>query len=285
MVDLNKEIKLSDLFRRRERDSAQEKGGAPAEDERKKERRSLFSRTPREKAPAATKAKRPGKRAVVEPTAAPELPQIPLMRAFNLMPKEEPRKKGRRVGIAPIAVGLLGIVVVAGLGGGYLFASAGATSKQSEVDDLRAQLAALQLQSETPVQADTALTSVADARRTALSSALASRIAWDRILRKFSLVIPEDVWLTQITASTPNASSGTATAPTPSVETGTTSPNSFSITGSAPEQETVALLLSRLANIPEFTSVQLESSARNQGGAGFEFTILVGVDPLGGSAP
>jgi Tfp pilus assembly protein PilN len=298
-MDLNKEIKLSDLFRRRAKTPGDEGVAAPEEDKPTKERRALFSRPPREKkekAPKTPKApKQPkeprGRRAkapAVEERPAVELPQIPLMRAFNLMPGDEVReKKSTRAGLPQIAVALLGVLVLAGLGGGYLFTSAGVTSKQSELDDLRAQLAELEVPAEKPGQAPANAEAAAEgqARTTALATALASRIAWDRVLREVSLTLPDDVWLIQLTAATPSAAAGGAAAVAPGIEAGS-SPNTLSATGYATSQESVAVLLARLESIPELTSVQLLTSARLDGEAGrvYQFTIQAGVDPLGAPA-
>lgn len=298
-MDMNKEIKLGDLFRRRAKTPAEEVDAAPEEDKPKKERHTLFSRPPREKkekAPKTPKApKQPkeprGRRAkapAVEERPAVEIPQIPLMRAFNLMPGEETReKKGGRAGVPQIAVALLGVLVFAGLAGGYLFTSAGVTSKQSELDDLRAQLAELEVPAEKPGEAPVDAEAVLEgrARTTALATALASRIAWDRVLREVSLVVPDDVWLTQLTASTPNAAPGGAAAVAPAIAAGS-SPNSLTATGYATTQESVAVLLARLESIPELTSVQLLSSVRVDGDTGrvYQFSIQAGVDPLGAPA-
>jgi len=298
-MDMNKEIKLSDLFRRRAKTPGDEGAAAPEEDKPTKERRALFSRPPREKkekAPKTPKApKQPkeprGRRAkapAVEERPAVELPQIPLMRAFNLMPGDEAReKKSSRAGLAQIAVALLGVLVFAGLGGGYLFTSAGVTSKQSELDDLRAQLAELEVPAEKPGQAPANAEAAAEgqARTTALATALASRIAWDRVLREVSLTLPDDVWLIQLTAATPSAAAGGAAAVAPGIEAGS-SPNTLSATGYATSQESVAVFLARLESIPELTSVQLLTSARLDGEAGrvYQFTIQAGVDPLGAPA-
>ena len=298
-MDLNKEIKLSDLFRRRAKTSGDEGAAAPEEEKPKKERRALFSRPPREKkekAPKTPKApKQPkeprgrrGKAPAVEERPAVELPQIPLMRAFNLMPGDDVReKKSSRAGLPEIAVALLGVLVLAGLGGGYLFTSAGVTSKQSELDDLRAQLAELEVPAEKPGEAavDGEAVLEGQARTTALATALASRIAWDRVLREVSLVVPDSVWLTQLTAATPNAAPGGAAAVAPAIAAGS-SPNTLTATGYATNQESVAVLLARLESIPELTSVQLLSSTRVDGDTGlvYQFSIQAGVDPLGAPA-
>jgi Tfp pilus assembly protein PilN len=294
-MDLNKEIKLSDIFRRRAKTPGGEVAAAPEEEKPKKERRALFSRPPsEEKAPKAPKKPKEPRRdrskaPTVEKRPAVELPQIPLMRAFNLMPGDEARdRKGARAGVPQIAVALLGVLVFAGLAGGYLFTSAGATSKQSELDDLRAQLAELEIPSEQPDQGAVAAEAAVEgqARTTALSTALASRIAWDRVLREVSLVLPDGVWLTQLSASTPAAAAGGAAAATPAVANGLTSPNSLAAVGFATSQESVAVLLARFETIPELTSVQLQSSTRTDGETGrvYAFSILAGVDPLGAPA-
>lgn len=298
-MDMHKEIKLSDLFRRRAKTPGDEGAAAPEEEKPKKERRALFSRPPREKqekAPKTPKApKQPkeprgrrGKAPAVEERPAVELPQIPLMRAFNLMPGDDVReKKSSRAGLPEIAVALLGVLVLAGLGGGYLFTSAGVTSKQSELDDLRAQLAELEVPAEKPGEAavDGEAVLEGQARTTALATALASRIAWDRVLREVSLVVPDSVWLTQLTAATPNAAPGGAAAVAPAIAAGS-SPNTLTATGYATNQESVAVLLARLESIPELTSVQLLSSTRVDGDTGlvYQFSIQAGVDPLGAPA-
>lgn len=295
MVDLNKEIKLGDLFRRRAKAPGEESEAAPPEEKPKKERRSLFSRAPGEKKvkepkpPKEARSKKDRRRrsrtTAVEATAAPALPQIPLMRAFNLMPKEEPREKGSRLGLVQVAVAVLGLLVVAGLAGGYLFLGAGVTTKQGELDDLRAQLAELEVPAEAPSGGGSAVAADGQARTAALSTALAGRIAWDRVLRKVSLVIPDGVWLTTLSATTPNATAGAPAAAAPAVP-GQASPNSLTAAGFATSQENVALLLSRLESIPELTAVQLQSSTRSEADSGrtYSFSILASVDPLGAPA-
>jgi Tfp pilus assembly protein PilN len=295
VVDLNKEIKLSDLFRRGAKTPGEDVQAAHAAKKAEKERRSLFSRLPRERKEKAPKPPKEPKQPRGRRDRAPQaedrpavpLPEIPLMRAFNLMPGDEAReKKGSRAGLAQIAVALIGVLVFAGLAGGYLFTSAGVTSKQSELDDLRAQLAELDVPSETPGQEPSAAAADGQARTTALSTALASRIAWDRVLREVSLVIPADVWLTQLSASTPRATQGGAPATAAPPVAGSTAPNALAVVGFATSQENVALLLARLESIPELTSVQLQSSARSDGDDGqvYAFSILAGVDPLGVTA-
>jgi hypothetical protein len=284
-VDLNKEIKLGDLFRRKAKDAAE----APEEPKPPKEpRRALFARKEKEpkapKQPKEPKARKE-KTAPRAPKAAPAPPAIPLMRAFNLLPGEEAAERTTRVGLAQVLVALLGLLVVAGLGTGYLFMSGSVADKQAQVDDLRIQLADLDVPSEAPAEegeGDVPLASDAEARTAALAGALAGRVAWDRVLREVTLVVPEDVWFTTVTTASPDAAAadGTAPAETPAEGAG----DSLTIAGTARSQEAVARLLARLGVIPELTDVQLQSSVaelQESGASTFLFSIVATVDPAG----
>lgn len=291
-MDLNKEIKLGDLFRRKAKDAEE----APEEPKPPKEsRRALFAR--KEKAPKQPKEpKAPKQRkepkaqkeeaAQQAPKAAPAPPAIPLMRAFNLLPREEAAERRTRLGLAQVLVALLGLLVVAGLGTGYLFMSGRVADKQAQVDDLRVQLADLDVPSEAPedegVGDDVPLASDAEARTAALAGALTGRVAWDRVLREVTLVVPEDVWFTTVTTGAPDAAAagGTAPAATPAEGAG----NSLTIAGTARSQDAVARLLARLGVIPELTDAQLQSSVaelQENGSSTFSFSIVATVDPAG----
>ena len=83
-----------------------------------------------------------------------------------------------------------------------------------------------------------------------MSAALTSRVAWDRVLRQVSLVLPEDVWLTSLSA----------TAPSPATAAGAATASGFTLIGSTYSQNGVARFLSRLAVIPDLENVRLQSS-------------------------
>ena len=287
-MDLNKEIKLGDLFRRKAKDAAE----APEEPKPPKEpRRALFARKEKEpktpKPPKEPKARKE-KAARSAPKAAPASPAIPLMRPFNLLPRDEATERTTRLGLAQVLVALLGLLVVAGLGTGYLFMSGRVADKQAQVDDLRVQLADLDVPSEAPAdegEDEVPLASDAEARTAALAGALTGRVAWDRVLRKVTLVVPEDVWFTTVTAASPDAAAadGTAPAATPVEGAG----DSLTIAGTARSQEAVARLLARLGVIPELTDVQLQSSVaelQESGASTFLFTIVATVDPAGATS-
>jgi Tfp pilus assembly protein PilN len=283
-IDLKKEIKLSDLFRRGSGPTAEDAAEeTPKPEKEKKERKSFsFSRGPKEpKAPKEPKEPRARKekkqKAEVAAKTAPPPPAVPLMRAFNLMPKEDPREKTTvSPALTKIAVALLGVLVVAGLGFAYMTSSAKVADKRAEADDRRAELAQLTAQIG-PEAADpsASLAGESQARTAALADALGARVAWDRILREFSLVLPDGVVL-----ATLGATSGAAGSADPATAAATGEPT-FTLEGTSTSQESVALLLSRLSVIPEFVDVRLESSNRNEEGGGYQFVISATIAPEG----
>lgn len=289
-VDLNREIKLGDLLRRKAKepqvDDAQD--AEPKKPKEERPRRALFARSPKEpkapRGPQSPKAAR--EKDAVAARSGPALPQIPLMRAFNLLPKEEPREAGARLGLAQVLVALLGLVVVAGLGSAYLLMSARATDKQAKVDELRVQLADLDVPSEAPEEeTDASLVTEGQARTTALATALGGRIAWDRVLREVSLVVPEDVWIEQITSGGQGAAAVTTAAPAAAGEP-PAGGTAFTVKGGAESQEAVARYLARLAVIPELSGVQLQVSERQlrETSAVYSYTIFATVSPGGATS-
>jgi Tfp pilus assembly protein PilN len=78
------------------------------------------------------------------------------------------------------------------------------------------------------------------------------------VLREFSLVLPDDVWLTQLSLRSPISPATNLAADA------TTGPVGFTIEGSTYSHDAVARLLSRLSVVPDLTNVQLVSSAASQ---------------------
>jgi Tfp pilus assembly protein PilN len=215
---------------------------------------------------------------------APQVPQIPLMRAFNLLPSDDVRQRGaqRRTKPAQLVVAVVALVVFAALGSLFLVTNARVADKQRQYDDLREQLAARELPVEAPGAAagDAALVQERDGRRAALASALGSRVAWDRVLRELSLVLPEDVWLTGLTGTSGGADPGAATDPNAAAE------SSFEIKGYARRHEDVALLLSRMGVLPEVEAASLISATAVvvAGEPLVEFVLKATVKPGGGGS-
>ena len=135
------------------------------------------------------------------------------MRAVNLLPRDEAKRsfEAKRgvvfggVGGAALATALLASMMMS--------AGGAASSKQEELDGLRAQIAAIPTVPVIDTSEEDALAAEKGARVGALSAALAGRIAWDRVLRQVSLVLPEDVWLTNLSAAAPDATQATGRPP------------------------------------------------------------------------
>jgi Tfp pilus assembly protein PilN len=197
------------------------------------------------------------------------------VRAVNLLPREEARRsfEAKRGVVFGAAGGTAVVTAVLA----SLTMSAGGTvgSKQSELDSLRAQIAAIPVAPAKDTSGDDALAADKGARVGALSSALSGRIAWDRVLRQVSLVLPEDVWLTNLSAAAPAAKTGTATAA-----------SGFTITGSTYSHSGVARFLARLQVIPDLENVHLLSSQSQLQDKRqlVQFTILADVRAPGSAA-
>lgn len=170
------------------------------------------------------------------------------MRAVNLLPRDTPTRSfeakrgvvfGAAGGAALVTVLLVTMAISAGGAVG---------EKQAELDGLRAQIAAVPAPTESDSSNDEALAAAKSARVGALSSALTARVAWDRVLRQVSLILPEDVWLTNLTAQAPTTSAPAGGAA------------GFTLTGSTYSQNGVARFLSRLSVVPDLVNVRLQSS-------------------------
>lgn len=199
------------------------------------------------------------------------------MRAVNLLPRDHGQRR-RRPQNVPALASTAAVVLVTGLVGVFYFsAKSTAGAKELALEDAKAELALLptptELESETAGQRK--LASEQQARLTALSAALAHRVAWDRVLREVSLVLPDDVWLTQLNAVSPKPPVGQAPPATPAGAV----PQSFTMSGYTYSHEAVARLLTRLSVIPDLENVWLERSLQTKlvGRSIITFTIKADV--------
>ncbi len=209
------------------------------------------------------------------------------MRAVNLLPKDVGGRRSRR-SLSPVAlVALFGAAVVAtGLSAGFIHARSTLDAKQTELEAAKVELAVTPKPARKAKNADNGLAAERAQRAQALGAAYSKRVAWDRVLRRFALVLPDDIWLTGLTANAPDASaSGTAPAPSSSSSAPASgaptagAPSAFMVTGYGYSHEGVARLLSRLEVLPDLTNVQLQSSARQIVGGRtiVQFTIVADI--------
>jgi Tfp pilus assembly protein PilN len=202
------------------------------------------------------------------------------MRAVNLLPREEPRRAGPALTLQEqllLAAPLLAAAIVLA---GFLMASAKVHKEASTVQGLQEQLASLPAPKHPVV--DQSLVTQHGQRVSALAEALSGRVAWDRILREISSVLPEDVWLTSLDVQSPDSTTTSTLTPTqtpaPTAPSSSSTPSTgatstsivttssssgfspLTISGYTYSQEGVARFMARLAVIPELTHVTLQKS-------------------------
>jgi len=206
------------------------------------------------------------------------------VRAVNLLPRPEARagawySSGRRplfagAGAAVMLVGLFAVLFVS--------ASRHVDRQRNELAAAREELVAVQSQAK-PSEA-ARLVAERDRRVSAVTAVVSERLAWDRLLPRVSQVLPEGVWLTALEATAPSqaaaVASGTA-APVPAEGSA-----SFSVTGFAYTQRSVARTLARLGALPDLTNVRLLNSTRadDQGRKLLQFRIAAELRRVGGPA-
>jgi Tfp pilus assembly protein PilN len=204
------------------------------------------------------------------------------MRAVNLLPRDQVQRSRISKENLPLVVGgCTGALVAALLASLYLTQSGRVAAEQQTLENLNVQLQAMPEPPPPPTAAQTKLASEQSVRLAALQSALQTRIAWDRVLREFSLVLPEDVWLTQLDLRSPISPSTNQPASTDG------HPNGLTISGSTYSHDAVARLLSRLALVPDLTNVQLVNSTGSKSGGGQQivtFSIAADIRTSEGSS-
>lgn len=209
------------------------------------------------------------------------------MRAVNLLPKDAVRVVTTTQKIA-VGVGTGGAVIVtAVLAMMFLSASSKVHDAQLSLQELKTQLAIVPPPAAGPTPGETALAGQAKPRALAVSSALQRRVAWDRLMRQLSLVLPEDVWLTKFSARSPVSPSAALTAPAlPAVASAATPPTQVTIIGYTYSHDAVARLMSRLAVVPDLQNVTLQGSVLSQVGTQtvVQFTLIADVHTPGATS-
>lgn len=202
------------------------------------------------------------------------------MRAVNLLPRDQGQRTITKESLPVVVGGCTGLLVLAVLGAMFMMGSGKIASEQRKLDDLNRQFQALPPPPPGPTTAQQQLAGEQSARVSALTTALSSRVSWDRVFREFSLILPEDVWLTSLSAKSPISPATNA-----SSTGGSTVPSMFTIQGRTYSHDGVARLLSRLQVVPDLTNVQLISSTRSKVGNQpvVEFTIAADIAAAGGS--
>jgi Tfp pilus assembly protein PilN len=208
------------------------------------------------------------------------------MKRINLLPPEQRAKAARELGVLYALVGLLLLVVV--LGVIYVWQNGRISEKQARVTALQAEVQQAQIQAVALQPYETLQsqrTSMADTAKQIYDS----RVIWSSILQEISLVIPDSVQLTAISAAVPpNMLAGGQLVSGPG---GTASTVDITFTGNAFSHSDVAEFMTRLGLLPQIDNIKLINSAITIVGntklAAFQITVqlrpFLVAPPLSGS--
>ena len=190
------------------------------------------------------------------------------MRAVNLLPGESKAAARGAPQPAVLAGAVAGLVAVVLIGGGNLIQATRVSSAQKALNAAKIQLAATPLPPKTPsvTPPPPAVAQQMQPRLAAVSSVISTRIAWDRVLREFSLVLPPGVQIQSLALTEPAAATATA--------------SGLQINGLTYTYDDVARLLSRMALIPDLSGVTLKSSGISQNAVSFEIDATVKGAPI-----
>ncbi len=194
------------------------------------------------------------------------------MSSVNLLPDDQRRGRGFGGPRRPlIALAVAACVAAVGFWGysarqGAADAEADLRSERLEQTRLRAELGHYQ-QTEARLARQRL-------RRGVVVGLAAGRVNWERIIRDLATVMPHQVWLTALKASSPEPGAASAT-PTPE-----SAPKGVHLEGYAFTQKQVALLMARAAAVGGLGEPRLTSSeAERLGGRGVvRFVLDIPID-------
>jgi Tfp pilus assembly protein PilN len=201
------------------------------------------------------------------------------MQAVNLLPPEYRIKKRRRRfaaaddlnGRRTLRIGggvALAFALI--LGGLFVYERSVVHSKQKELADTQARIAAVAPQVQAIKDAQSAITG----RLAAAQSVTGSRMNWDRALNDFAHVMPASSFVTNLQITAPT--SAAPASPADAAATTTALPAGMSIQGVASGATGVALVMDRLSLLPWLNGVTLQSAARQVDGTD-TFNLTAGV--------
>ncbi len=207
------------------------------------------------------------------------------MRAVNLLPREDTRRTEARKPDRTVAmIGIIGGgIVVLALAVGFVVAGRDVNTQRANLESAQVELAATPRKPSHTSQRRAVLASERNRRAVALASALSQRVSWDRVLRRLALVLPDDIWLTNLAGTTPRSTAGTtaaapvgSTAAPPAVSA---TPSGLLLDGYGYSQQAVARLLSRLQVVPDLKNVQLKTSKTSELGGRkvVQFSIMADI--------
>jgi Tfp pilus assembly protein PilN len=182
------------------------------------------------------------------------------MRPVNLIPSDQRRGDGAPARAGAASYILLAVLLAA------VFAVTGVVLTGNDVKEKESELASLEAtQAQTQARAE-ALASFAsfqgmkDARVETVTSLAQSRFNWQRVMRELSLLLPDTVWLTNVTGTVSPEVTVQKTANL-STRASVTGP-ALALIGCARSQQDVAKLIAAIGDIDGVTRVLVERSEK-----------------------
>jgi Tfp pilus assembly protein PilN len=176
----------------------------------------------------------------------------------NLLPPEilEGRRLRRR---KAVLAGSL-VVVLAGIGGGYLVEVNAKAGAQDELTQAQAERSRL-MQEQNKYQDVPRTIAAIDAAETARASAMATDVEWYRTMTNFALTLPSNVWFTTVELQTAAGQQGAAPA-----AAGSDAIGGISVEGKALDHPDVAAWLDVLGSQPAIEDAYFSNSEKKKVG-------------------
>jgi Tfp pilus assembly protein PilN len=185
------------------------------------------------------------------------------MRPVNLIPSED-RPGGRRPARSgPVAYVVVGALALALIGVSVLVVSGNQISdRKAEITRIEGKVASTQARAGA-LSAYTQFHSVREQRVATVTSLADSRFDWERVMRELALILPGDVWLTNLTGT---ASPGVSVEGSSTIDLRSTVPGpALEVVGCARSQDAVAGFVQALKEIDGVTRVGVQSSELGTG--------------------
>jgi Tfp pilus assembly protein PilN len=187
------------------------------------------------------------------------------MRPVNLIPNEERPGSKRPTRSGPIAYILVAALVLLLLGVTAVVVTSNKISdSKAEISSLESEVTSAEARAEA-LSAYTQFHSVREQRVATVTSLADSRFDWERVMRELALILPGNVWLTNLTAT-----ASPAVAPDGGTSVGlraSVAGPALSLIGCGSSQEAVAGFVRALKDIDGVTRVGVQSSVLGSGGS------------------
>lgn len=187
------------------------------------------------------------------------------MRPVNLIPAEERRGEKTPLRTGPVAYAITGVLALVLVGiTAVVLTQNKISDRRSEISSLKSQVVEEKAKAK-ELTAYTDFASMQQAREETVAGLVSSRFDWERVLNELAIVIPDDVWMTNVSATASGGSATTTSSSSASNAQGVLGP-SLEIQGCARGHQGVAKFLAALRDVDGVTRVSVISSERPEPG-------------------